>query len=94
MTRIQIIKEKQAQHIDLISRFELLREDFQYNLSLLEARDKEIARLSESLRKATKQLDESEASRRSLQNQLDNATERERTRKEKTERDAKANQVR
>ena len=42
-----MIEERDGLLQESTRRFNLLREDFQYNLSLLEARDKEIARLNQ-----------------------------------------------
>lgn len=42
----QMIEERDGLLQESTRRFNLLREDFQYNLSLLEARDKEIGRLN------------------------------------------------
>jgi chromosome segregation ATPase len=55
---------------DLSSRYEQMREDFKYNLDLIEHRDSEIARLNRLRKADKKELEDKEAEIKSLSHRL------------------------
>ena len=61
-----MIKDRDSLLIDISKRYELMRDDFQYNLKLLEARDKEILRLESLFGEKLKELMLTEAERKNL----------------------------
>lgn len=61
-----MIKDRDSLLIDISKRYELMRDDFQYNLKLLEARDKEILRLESLFGDKLKELMLAEAERKNL----------------------------
>ena len=89
----QLISERDSLLIESSKRFEKLRDDFQYNLALLEARDQEIDRLESCIQKITGELNENEAERRSLQSRVDILEIKEREKIEKHEESKLANKV-
>jgi urease accessory protein UreH len=61
-----LVVERDNLLLESASKFEQLKDDFQYNLVLLEARDKEIERLESCLKSSAHNLDLSEAEIRQL----------------------------
>lgn len=62
----KVIEEKEGVLMNAQGRFEQLKEDFRYNLTLLEARDQEIDRLEKTLTATNQQLLDCDTERRSL----------------------------
>lgn len=67
----QLVAERDKLIIDSSKKFEQLRDDFQYNLALLEARDQEIERLEEHIQKINSQLGINDAEKRTLKSRVD-----------------------
>ncbi len=70
-----IIAERDELLIESSRRFELLKEDFRYNLALIEARDVELERLDNSLKSTNANYEKCDNERRSILIKLE-ATER------------------
>lgn len=79
---------------DLSKKFSQLREDFKYNLSLLEARDNEIRRLEGVGNALNSHLQTLQAEKSSLMNRLEKMLSREQERKERAKSDAAMQKVR
>jgi hypothetical protein len=67
----RMVEERDQLVSDVTKRFEQLKEDFSYNLTLLEARDKEIDRLEVSLSGKSTELEENETERRTLVSRME-----------------------
>ena len=89
----QLIHDRDTLLIQAKREFEQLKGDFQYNLSLLEARDLEIRRLDGIVKNLSDQLEENQAERNELNNKLDSMELREVSRKEKMAADQVAHKV-
>jgi uncharacterized protein (DUF3084 family) len=74
-------------------RFEKLKDDFQYNLRLIEARDKEIKRLEGIIDKQAKLNEELERENKVLNNKVETLQQREKERVDKFEQDKVMNKV-
>lgn len=61
-----LVRERDALLLESSKRFEKLREDFEYNLSLISARDEEIARLEKAVQSKQLSCDDCSAENRSL----------------------------
>jgi len=61
-----LVRERDQLLLDSSKRFEKLREDFEYNLSLISARDEEIERLEKDVRSKQLLYDDCAADNRSL----------------------------
>ena len=85
------IGERDNLLIESSKRFEQLRDDFQYNLALLEARDQEIERLESHVKQITLELNDSTAERRALRGRIDILEIKETERFEKHEETKAAN---
>ena len=90
----QLVNDRDALLTDAGKRFEQLKDDFQYNLALLEARDHEIERLEGHAQKITDELSITDKERRSLKSQVDILQIKEAERLEKHEENKLANKVR
>ena len=90
----QLVNDRDILLIDASKRFEQLKDDFQYNLALLEARDHEIERLEGHAQKITEELSITDTERRSLKSQVDILQIKEAERLEKHEENKLANKVR
>jgi hypothetical protein len=66
-----LVMERDNLLVDSSKRFEQLKDDFQYNLTLIEARDNEIERLEKILKDIKSDLDSSEAGRRILSGRIE-----------------------
>jgi hypothetical protein len=86
----QMIEERDGLLKESTRRFDLLREDFQYNLSLLAARDKEIGRLQQLEVK----LEASEHEKDNLAKRVEMMMLKECEKEEKTHHDKIMNKVR
>jgi chromosome segregation ATPase len=82
-----IIAEKEKLMLETRQKFELLKDDFQYNLKLIEARDKEIERLEQTIKVHVKRGDELEQKVRSLNAKIDSLQLKDTERQEKIEQD-------
>lgn len=89
----ELIANRDALLVESSRRFEKMKEDFQYNLTLLEARDAEILRLETHLEEKMKQLSTSEFDRKTLMTKLEAIEHRDKDRFEKAEQE-KVNQKR
>ena len=89
----QLVTERDSLLIESSKRFEQLRDDFQYNLALLEARDEEIERLEGHILKANTELSITDTDRRALKGRIDLLEIRETERFEKHEENKAANKV-
>ena len=89
----QLVTERDSLLIESSKRFEQLRDDFQYNLALLEARDEEIERLEGHILKTNTELGITDADRRALKGRIDLLEIRETERFEKHEENKAANKV-
>ncbi len=67
----KMVEERDRIILDVAKKFESLRDDFNYNLSLLEARDLEIKKLEIMNGEKSRQLDEYEGSMRSMHMKVD-----------------------
>ena len=90
----QLVTDRDALLTDASKRFEMLKDDFQYNLALLEARDHEIERLEGHVQKITDELAFTDKERRSLNSQVEILLIKETERVEKHEENKLANKVR
>lgn len=89
----QLVSERDNLLIESSKRFEQLRDDFQYNLALLEARDHEIERLEGHIQTINSELGVSDAERRALKGRIDILEIKETERFEKHEENKAANKV-
>ena len=89
----QLVTERDSLLIESSKRFEQLRDDFQYNLALLEARDEEIERLEDHIQKANAELEICNSERRTFKGRVDILEIRETERSEKHEENKAANKV-
>ena len=89
----QLVTERDTLLIESSKRFEQLRDDFQYNLALLEARDEEIERLEGHILKTNTELSITDTDRRALKGRIDLLEIRETERFEKHEENKAANKV-
>ena len=90
----QLVTERDGLLIESSKRFEQLRDDFQYNLALLEARDEEIERLEDHIQKTNAELEICNSERRTFKGRVDILEIRETERSEKHEENKAANKVR
>ena len=67
----KLITERDTLLIESSKRFEQLRDDFQYNWALLEARDQEIERLEGQINQIQVELNDCQAERRALRGRID-----------------------
>ena len=67
----QVIEDRDRLLVECNSKFEKLKEDFQYNFSLLEARDREIKRLDDIIRNLSSELSRRESDKKELVSQLE-----------------------
>lgn len=88
-----IIDEQQKMINEANKRFNLLKEDFQYNLTLIEARDAEIVRLEKELKARKAEEDEYERKIRTLNNKIETMQQKEREKQEKNEQEKQAGKV-
>ena len=79
----KLVEERDHVNAELSRRFDQLKEDFSYNLTLLEARDQEIERLEGNLKEKSTSLEDSEAERRTLVTRIEVLELRESEREEK-----------
>ena len=84
-----MIEERDGLLQESTRRYDLLREDFQYNLSLLEARDKEIGRLN----LVTVKLEASEHEKENLTKRLEMMLVKECEKEDKAQHDKLMNKV-
>jgi hypothetical protein len=89
----QLISERDSLLIDSSKRFDQLRDDFQYNLALLEARDHEIERLESHIQNATAEMTSIDNERRAFQGRIEIMEIKEAERSEKHEENKLANKV-
>eukprot|EP01031_Cornospumella_fuschlensis_P033287 gene33287-40270_t len=82
-----MIAEKDKKIQEMKQKFELLKDDFQYNLQLIEARDKEIEKLDLLVKTTQKKNDELEQRVKGLNNKIDHLQLKEAERTEKLEQD-------
>ncbi|RYZ88426.1 MAG: hypothetical protein EOP04_09435, partial [Proteobacteria bacterium] len=82
-----MLTEKDKKIQEMKQKFELLKDDFQYNLQLIEARDKEIERLDQLVKAQQKKNDELEQRVKGLNNKVDHLQLKEAERTEKLEQD-------
>jgi chromosome segregation ATPase len=87
----QLVGERDGLLIESSKRFEQLKDDFQYNLALLEARDQEIERLEEHIQKINNQLGVNESEKSALKGRVDILEIKEKERFEKHEENKVAN---
>jgi hypothetical protein len=88
-----LISERDSLLIDYGKRFEQLKDDFQYNLALLEARDQEIRRLEGYTQNVANEIIISENKCRILQSRIETLETKEAERLEKHEENKLANKV-
>lgn len=89
-----MIEERDQLLLESSRRFEQLKDDFQYNLTLIEARDKEINRLEKSLEQEKKHNTELESQSKALLTRIDTMQLKEQERLERAEQDKAINKVR
>ena len=89
----QLVAERDSLLIESSKRFEQLRDDFQYNLALLEARDEEIERLEGHIQRTNTELGVTDSERRTYKSRIDILEIRETERSEKHEENKAANKV-
>jgi hypothetical protein len=90
----EMIQERDLLLVESSKRFNILKEDFEYNLSLIEARDKEIERLDNMIKLQNKSFDELDKKYQSQCNTLQLMETREMERLRKAEQDKMMNKVR
>ena len=88
-----LVEERDQLLIESSKRFEQLKDDFQFNLTLIEARDKEIERLEQLLERNTQQYEECETERRELVRDADSLRLQDIENKKKIEQDKINNKV-
>lgn len=88
-----LVEERDQLLIESSRRFEKLKDDFEYNLSLIQARDVEIERLEHELRMCVQENDAAKTDRRNLTLQLEAARTRESDAMKKAELDRINNKV-
>lgn len=81
----RIITERDSLLVEHTKKYEQLKEDFTYNLQLLEARDEEINRLDKELDQINKNLREKESELQSLRIRLEQSSQREQEKSRKFE---------
>jgi len=89
----RLVEERNQAAVESRRQFELLRDDFQYNLTLLEARDQEIRRLEAVLTDKSTTIEENEAHIRGLTGKIDRMEVMELERVEKLAQDKATNRV-
>ena len=89
----QLISERDNLLIDSSKRFDQLRDDFQNNLALLEARDHEIERLEGHIQSITNELASVDNERRAFQSRIEIMEIKEIERSEKHDDNKLANKV-
>lgn len=89
-----LISQRDQLLLESSKRFERLKDDFQYNLSLIEARDKEIQRLDSCVKAANDQNDILLSKTKSMQQQINKLEAKELERNQKYEADKETNHVR
>lgn len=88
-----LVEERDQLLIESSRRFEKLKDDFEYNLSLIQARDSEMERLDHELRKCHDELEACRTERRNLTLQLEASRTRESDAAKKSELDRLNNKV-
>lgn len=87
------IEDRDMLLLESSKRFEQLKDDFQYNLRLLEARDREITRLEGIIEKQGREKEDLEQQVRNLISRIDTMQEKEKERMEKFEQDKALSKV-
>ena len=77
----QLIKDRDEIAIEAAKRFEQLKEDFQYNLTLLESRDHELQRLDKIIMDLRCELDDKKSDNKQLISQIEKLQAQEESRK-------------
>lgn len=80
-----LLEERDRLLIESSKRFEQLKEDFQYNLTLIESRDREIDRLENTLEARIRSYEAVDAERKELAHQLEAAAVREQEQQRRAE---------
>lgn len=88
-----MIDERDKLIADAAKRFGLLKDDFQYNLTLLEARDAEITRLSTVERELRNEVEEIEGEKLALSNRLNEILQKDMARAKKYKQDKEKTKV-
>lgn len=81
------IRQRESMLLETQQKLDLLKDDFQYNLKLIEARDKEIERLEEVVIGYRKRGEEMEEKIKSLSGKIEVLQQKEVERQEKVEQD-------
>lgn len=89
----QLLSEKEKLFIDSNKRLEHLKEDFQYNLTLLDARDDEISRLESLHQRALKELSVRESEIKILLSRVEIAERKESESREALSREQQSTKV-
>lgn len=87
------IEDRDMLLLESSKRFEQLKDDFQYNLRLLEARDREITRLEGIIEKQGREKEDLEQQVRNLLSRIDSMQEKEKERMDKFEQDKALSKV-
>lgn len=87
------IEDRDMLLLESSKRFEQLKDDFQYNLRLLEARDREIARLEGIIEKQGREKEDLEQQVRNLLSRIESMQEKEKERMDKFEQDKALSKV-
>lgn len=87
------IEERDQLLLESSRRFEQLKDDFQYNLRLLEARDKEITRLESIIEKQGRDREEVDQQVRNLLSRIESMQQKEKERTEKFEQEKALSKV-
>ena len=88
-----LVDERDQLLVESSKRFEKLKDDFEYNLALIQARDVEIERLEHDLRICNRNLEESKSERKNLSMQLEAMQMRETELVKKWEQEKLSNKV-
>jgi hypothetical protein len=88
-----LVEERDQLLLESSKRFEKLKEDFEYNLTLIEARDIEIERLERELQKANETCEQSKTEKRNLSIQLELSQTKEIEKEKKAEQERVNNKV-
>jgi uncharacterized protein YlxW (UPF0749 family) len=88
-----LITEKDTQISAFLKHFEVVKDDFHYNLKILEVRDSEIRRLTEAVSSLRKENASKESEIQSLSSRINMLVENEQKRKEKRVNDNVLNKV-
>lgn len=87
------IEDRDMLLLESSKRFEQLKDDFQYNLRLLEARDREITRLEGIIEKQGREKEDLEQQVRNLLSRIESMQEKEKERMDKFEQDKALSKV-